>query len=407
MKRLIPLLVSLICFLACVKTPKVQPAIPAYGAFEEKANIEAEGEQELLSNAFETHLNKQYTLEHGWEILINAELDIPKVQQIPLVRVRACALSDQELQTILGIFRKDKEIYDATNGIPKTKEESVAIIGRIQQRIDTLEAQGELDELDGLRNTLDYELAHYNELPSQQELVLQKVDPTSIQKTCFLAMSSDRFGWAKYLVRDEREEGLYDVLFTDYGWNGCYYYFEDAEEEFRPQTDKPSFDEKEAMEKAQAIIDALGLDSMKLSKISIGYATDFDTDEISDVAGCYAFQFTRSIGDIQQPSSGGYAWYEQFSQEGTVEYSIPWETEYICIEVDEKGVASFQWHNPVEIMETMNSNVKVLPLEAALASFDVIMDRIYPYYVICCANIIHAFPVSRKCRCADKLVNFS
>ena len=52
------------------------------------------------------------------------------------------------------------------------------------------------------------------------------------------------------------------------------------------------------------------------------------------------------------------------------EYRNPWTPEYIWMDIDDTGILSFRWQNPVEIVEVENKNVPVLTFEQAQKKFE-------------------------------------
>ncbi len=336
------LFLAMIFLLGCVPNPQTSPVLNQHEVFEEKSFQLKTEEQDLLSG-FDAedkdkdepvHVEKSYETKRGISITFDADVIVPKPQEIPLVHVRACALPENQIHRILDYFFADRPIYDASHGVPEISESS-----------------------------------------------LIASDRTTLHDVFDIVSPSNRAGWARLSVRDEREDGLYNILFTDYGWNGCYTDHQQGDAAGLP------FSEQEAWKNAQTILNELKITDMQLSRTSYGYAYDYDTLKRSNKVESVRFILTRSISNIAQPNSDGFAWYEQFALENSAEYNKPWQSEYLAMEFDQKGLVSFSWYNPVEISEIVNDNIEVISLDQALENFDYVIDTFYSYYVSHDTNI--------------------
>lgn len=117
---------------------------------------------------------------------------------------------------------------------------------------------------------------------------------------------------------------------------------------------------KEALGMANNLIAQIGLDGMSL------YASGAvpKNSRVNIPAGyLYKFIFTRSLNDMPVT----YIRQTEHASFDPSIYPLPWYDEELEICVDENGVASFEWKNPIQLDEVINESVEILP-------FDVIKD---------------------------------
>ena len=385
MKQTIALLLILCIFVACVPTPETTPILNQNGVFEEKANaVQSETQDLLLGSEQNTsfdqpypHLSKSYMTERGITIEMDADILVPTVSKIPLLQMQACAIPNQRMNRFLDFFFGNQPLYDASKGIPESKEDISESIQRMGEQLAIYEEQGDTEKINAINSALQFKQQAYQTAPYRSELQLSQIDRGTLHSTFDVASPSTRSGWMRLNLRDEREDGLYNISFVDYGWNGCYTNHQ-AEKSLSKQL---PFSEEEAIQQAKKILENLDITDMMLSSVSYGYAYDYDTHVRSDRPESVRLIWTRSVSGIPQPQVGGFAWYEQYASENSAEYNKPWQPEYIDIEVDQNGLVCFSWYNPMEITKIVNENIEVISLDHALEIFDYVIDMFYSFYI--------------------------
>lgn len=383
MKRVILIILAALMLVACQPTPETSPVVNQNGTFEERADTTNTTEQDVMhgytqetaSGSQYPHFEKEYVTPKGITINLKADIIAPNAQFIPLIQVKACALTKEQINKLLNAFFEDENLYDASNGVPSTKEDISFSMQKMIDQLSLYEAQGDMDKASALSSTIEYLQEKYNAASPLSELQLREFDQSSFGSSFSVMARSERAGWAVFSIRDDPEYGLYNALYTNYGWNGCYTNHSDE-----GSTSLYSFADSK-LEDAFTLLKNLEISDMSLSRTSFGYAYDYDTYVLSDNPESVRFLFTRSINGIPQPHSGGYAWYEQFALENSAEYNKPWQTEYITIEYDQHGLVSFSWFNPIEIKKVVNENIEVIHLDQALEIFDYVIDTFYSYFV--------------------------
>ncbi len=73
-----------------------------------------------------------------------------------------------------------------------------------------------------------------------------------------------------------------------------------------------------------------------------------------------------------------------------VEYEVPWEYEYLLFVVDQDGIYSLSWQNPVQITKVISDDAAEIPFEQAASIFEIMSrviyeaqteNRVKPYYI--------------------------
>lgn len=115
----------------------------------------------------------------------------------------------------------------------------------------------------------------------------------------------------------------------------------------------------EAKELAESYLKNLGFQAYGLSLSCI--ADQMDAMKIAltpkeDWIQCYVFYFTPMVGNVPLT-------YNKFSLLSDQTFNQTWEQEYIKITVDDIGVTGFSWICPMEMTDTLNENVELLPFD--------------------------------------------
>lgn len=121
--------------------------------------------------------------------------------------------------------------------------------------------------------------------------------------------------------------------------------------------DNVNISEKEAREKASEVISVLGIKNMGIAETEKGRIINTLTAEATEG---WIITLTRNDGS-SIPVNLNSSQLIGMLDFKTDEYVERWYNEAISIFVDEVGVRSFFWSNPLEVVEIMNSNVALLP----------------------------------------------
>lgn len=120
--------------------------------------------------------------------------------------------------------------------------------------------------------------------------------------------------------------------------------------------------EEEARQSVQAFFEAVDIGNMDISSIEKGRAVDMDTLEV--IKEGWLVECARKGGNC---AAVNYKWNAnsgtlRFSDEA---YSAGLKAESVVLFVDDKGVATITWSNPLEVLQTEVENIEILPFEQA------------------------------------------
>ncbi len=118
--------------------------------------------------------------------------------------------------------------------------------------------------------------------------------------------------------------------------------------------------EKAACEKASGLISALGIENMGIAETEKGCLVNGFTGRIPAEGWCVTF--ARNDGhsipvNLNSPQLNGMLDFE------AEDYAERWFPETITVFVDETGIRSFLWINPLDVVQTMNTNISLLSFE--------------------------------------------
>lgn len=125
--------------------------------------------------------------------------------------------------------------------------------------------------------------------------------------------------------------------------------------------------EDDACTQAEALLHALYIENMGIADTEKGRIVNLYTSEILSTGWCITFA-RNDAGSIPVSFEGIQLSGALAIESG--EYSESWPAETIRIYMDETGVREFVWKYPIEVTETLNENVRLLP-------FDAVQDRIW------------------------------
>lgn len=153
--------------------------------------------------------------------------------------------------------------------------------------------------------------------------------------------------------------------------------------------------EEEASEAVNKVAADLGLNNFGIALTEKARIVSDYTAEI--VSKGWEITLTRNDGGSIPVS------FDSVQMSGLLDFSTEdfverWRPETILIYVDEKGVRGFYWNNPLEVTDTMNENVSLMP-------FDDIKKKIKDYIKFGYANSVESGWVNGECNISvDKIV---
>lgn len=363
------LLALIILYLGCKPTPKEEIVTPKENTANKFESFSLANDESLLDYASMrgNHISKQFTLKNGLVVTIDANIDTPKSNSLPIVHIAKGAFSQGTLRLVHYVLCNNQE--------------SVVVFPKAARRPD-------LDSLLALKETGS--LGKYD---TEQELdnaisvlyrAIEDLPDKAITEPVDLSFHNGYFGM--YFVSDEPSQtiGSLSILEEEYI---CYYQnYYDAKlfDKFlrtpnpisylQPFFDKgrihpilPSTSLATALQTSQDLIDQLGISNefMYIGNRLAPLYESLNNSAIDECPCAYEFIYTRQLNDIHTSFNNQI----QSSQSVDMEtYNAPWRYEKIQVFVDDSGVRAFLWTGPYEVLNTTVQNSKLL-------SFDDIMQR--------------------------------
>jgi len=297
----------------------------------------------------------QYLDEHGiFEVNINAEVDIPNVNNFPVIRVRPFAFSDEQLKKVADVFFGDTTIYDGD--VPLTKEE-------IAQAIVEIKAQMKEAKENGWSGAI-YSNDYLVELEEKYE-----------NAPSIIGLQESDISW----VKADDGKGKIDIITKSN--DGSYYRItgisSDSSSSIEFRKDLSNYQitgtlkgqpvgvkmtETNAKELAEDYVNALGLNKFQItgtftgSQYMVRKGGTSRQDNINYDNQCYVFCFTRTIDGIPltyvQMASG-----DTDSEDDL--YAPPIPKEHLEFYINDFGIVNFKWSDPIEEVERVSNNIKL------------------------------------------------
>lgn len=313
--------------------------------------------------------NVSYTTNTNIPIEVNATIVTPPAQTIPVMRTIPRSFSNQEIEQIISYVANGRTLYENISSVT-TKEWIDHYIIESRRKIDKLRQQHVSESasvISSLEDSILYYLSVYDATPSEKDIQLVAVDVQSIDHKTDVMFDAEKDTWATIQIIDERDTiNRCSFRFYNYGFNGAYTNYQ-----VKPELPlNLSISESEAIAKAKKFLTDINIDYMNHECTMVGVKYENVSGIIDNTNQCYALYFTRSINSINTPFVQFSPWKQNLSRlDPSDNFRNPWTPEYILIEVNDSGVVSFQWHNPIDITDITCENVKVMTLSEAQAAF--------------------------------------
>jgi|Go1ome_4_1110791.scaffolds.fasta_scaffold02680_5 hypothetical protein len=313
--------------------------------------------------------NISYTTNTNVPVEVNAAIVTPSLQAIPVMRTVPRSFSNQEIEQIISYIANDSTLYENVSSIT-TKEWIDHYIIEARRKIDELQQQYGGDSasvISSLENSILYYLSIYDATPNEQDIQLSAVDVHSIDHEADIMFDAEKDTWATIQIIDERNNSnRCSFRFYNYGFNGAYTNYQ-IKPELLPNL---AISESGAIDKAKKFLSDIKIDYMNHACTMVGVKYENVSGIIDNTNQCYALYFTRSINSIKTPFVQFSPWKRNLSRlDSSDNFRNPWTPEYILIEVNDSGIVSFQWHNPIDIADVTCKNVKVMTLSEVQAVF--------------------------------------
>ncbi len=371
MKRIcIFILFALMIFTACQPTPEVEPIINRTDDYEDKKTMTVEGPQSVMGEEQgELRIDEEYTTPRGVPITIHATVAAPEEATVPILRVQTKRFTKEQILHWIDVLGEGAVLCEQPKD-PFSREYYAECIQREQEAIERETDEKKIEEY---RETLEFYRNAYNKAKPESEIDRDR--PFDIGKI----EEKNNFS----IVLRKEGETVGTVIVTDYDDDVSRYVFEYVPAGPRrtytgdlplsdPSTSSMTFTERDAIEEAIAFMERLGIPDMEHAYTEIMFR--YEGTRIDGRPEAYRLFFTRTVDGIPKPFYWIKTWQLGYQEQDRQEYRPAWTPEYIDITVDAEGITDFRWQNPVEIVETVNENVAVVPFDQARQAFDSYMD---------------------------------
>ncbi len=338
-------------------------------------------------------------------INVDTNIERPDVQSMPIVRVEKGGFSQELVTKIFNYLFAGKTAYDVSNTV-QTKGDVEKYLLEVNQRL-----------ADGSYAEQGYTEEEYRAFIAELEEQYKKAPDTAPENPVSngnMALKNienvgDCFG-LDVSTKKESPDGTYRNLYIDTpfsraayesGFGAHLFYSYYAQGKILPNyntqgivridsgTDLP--EEAKAkltigIDEARSICDDFFSFVGLSDEIHFGYAFlvgDWgagmftgDGREMGAPAEDYAYRlyYTRSIQNVNSFVNMDWGLSDNDS-------SIPWSYECICFTVNNTGIASIAWHNPINVLETIQKSSVMKPFDEILDIFETMVKTEYETYV--------------------------
>lgn len=402
-KRVFVLLI-LVCLLctACQPTPekpvviqkdteRLVDVVTAQNPTNESDHSEADAEKEPFRIApVSERFTYDYTSENGLlKIHADADVKTPDSGTIPMTRVKPTLFSDAFAKQVFDYVYQGKQVYVQQHG-PKTKAvianelayyQKIANDGTWEEAglVDAQEAEEIIEQLKEL----------YPNAPEKDTTVPVPADGSMIAETYFgieedkLEVDDELAFLQVYRCKAHQSTSLFYTrgnLDTMIGYeesgegSRAFQHWYSEYDSYRPNVADDTkaygqtYSPKEAAELGLRFFRDLGIIDVAPRDICNLYVAH----PSGQTKALYLIEYVRTVnGD---PVAFVPLTQQQWDYEAT---ALPWHYESIRVMVDDEGLKSVNWQNPIEVTEVVSDNVKVMSFEEAVNIFRSMCSTVY------------------------------
>lgn len=314
-------------------------------------------------------------------IVIDADINVPDVDQYAVAEVQKESLSVDWTKDILSQLGKGKPILEYRDETFYTKSEIEQMIINSKQAINdpssdintvplTSEERDALiddknEEIKQLEEAYKNAPEEFNETEKEVEFSLSNTG-SSMQFVCgidlgkmkraYVSISKPVDGVGGYVNMSNFDEGFgYPISFTT-----------NVDDLNNIKTSKD-----DAIYLGKSFIESLGQSGFEPSLILAGYMQDSKSihTELEEMAQCYTIYFTRSVEGVpttyRSTKRDGFLMSDSMKEktEQAQQYAPFWPQESIELCITDSGVDYMRWEMPTKQTGVLNTNVELLPFE--------------------------------------------
>lgn len=363
MKRIVLIFAILLLLsgnVGCQKTPDSDVVVNKNNGELDEAIKKGASELQNIKEQSDEIWTDTIITKSGISVNINAQVEIPDVEKYPVLRMKPTGYNEDQIKYIVTILSNGNTLYQ-NNTYVVTKEWIDQYIIDAKKQINDLENSDNPNassQIANLNNSIESLKESYDSALSNNEVNNTEVFINNLPSHLDVMFDLGKETYATFTINDEREDLNRCVLrFYNFGFNGGY-----TNQKY--QDTPPSgmkMTQEYAINLAQETLINLGIKNMSLADILIGSQYNNNTGITDTGKQCYSLYFTHTYNDITTPFWQIMSWKTNASEGSLSEgYRNSWTPEYILIQIDDSGVISFEWFNPIEIIEVETDNVTVI-----------------------------------------------
>ncbi len=368
--KLVSLLLAAVLFVACFTT-SCQPN-PEHEIVVGKGNSNETVQQQAAATPYQItqHWKEDAPITlNDLTVTIDADVVMPNAAKYPVIRVKDKRFTQEEADQIITVLSEGKQLYSSK----ETREELEEYLVKYRAELARLKEEEPDSHLIDIteRNIADVE-KRIQELPEQP---VSEPPVTTFQDT------GD--GFERVLVRADLgqtelayisiQNGFNTV--TKYGFafassgvmlaNGaCYDAYNPDKHEATAENGVPRgiiTTREQAIAQAEEMIARLGIPDMQLAVIRPAYlSTGVNNNVAEDVQG-WQLSFTRQVEGIPVSLYKDNSASTVLGAMAYGGYNADFSYESVTIQIDDTGVKFMRLSGPMELLDTINENAKLLP----------------------------------------------
>ncbi len=304
-------------------------------------------------------------------VTIDADISMPDVTKYPVVHVKDKRFTQEEADKIVAELSQGKKLYPNKN----TREELERSLISCKAELERLKRESPdspvipLDE--GMISAYEKEIQALPEKETEEPAV------TALHKIEYVNEAGD-FSWEAEQVRVDLGKPERAVIDISNGFlaypssshmqfvNGsAYTAYSPKKHEVPPENTAPkgvATTKEQATAMAQDMIEKFGITDMRLAVVRPSYLiVPYGSNDVSEDVQAWQLIYTRQVGgvplsfykDNMASYLGGGSAYGAYNSDFT--------NESVVVQVDDTGVVYFGWWGPMELLDTINGNAKLLP----------------------------------------------
>ncbi|HWR31515.1 MAG TPA: DUF6034 family protein [Negativicutes bacterium] len=385
MKRIESMIIAIftLCILsACQPTPETDIVTPKDDTrlIEMAQSGEAEMSISDMIGAPENYAFEASSEDGNVHITANADVVLPEVDDLPIVRVSRHTLTEQDMKNVFSTLCNGNTVVDEDGALWKSYYQVTL------ERLISMRQEGRLDKYDSVEEldaAISELMGKIQEAPDKPEAINPDFTFHAVDNYTFSARilsTADNVALSELhainqedsvtiqYVRDIQKVALYHsqiMATTPYYIAGLY---SDSNQTVLP----PTISKEDAQQIANETINTIGYSDLSCSGSRLAPIGDAHEGNVFD--GVYEFVFTRTVNGVNTTFTNDvYA----APPDDPNSMTRPWGYEHIRVFIDDAGVACLLINDPYQIEETVSEQTTVLPFSDIAKVFEHMIQTKY------------------------------